>query len=165
MTSNIKPTDTFSIKVGGKTIATFKQIKVTLPDRAIQVVYRADTSGTTNNFCQYMKGAVNPDWVINDAFQSCVPGGVTKFGSRFVGQPQNNNQANYIADTNGAIGYAEVAYVTDPTRAAKVFAQQIFAMPLEPLWRRLHPGTTRTLLVAFKTKKDSLHSTGSRQQT
>jgi ABC-type phosphate transport system substrate-binding protein len=119
MTSNVKPTDTFSIKVGGKTIATFKQIKVTLPDRAIQVVYRADTSGTTNNFCQYLKGAVNPDWAINDAYQSCVPGGVTKFGSRFVGQPQNNNQANYIADTNGSIGYAEVAYVTDPTRAAK----------------------------------------------
>ncbi len=119
MTSNVKATNTFSIKVGGKTIATYAQASVTLPDLAIQVVYRADTSGTTNNFCQYMKGAVNPDWAINDAFQSCVPGGVTKYGSRFVGQPQSNNQANYIADTNGAIGYAEVAYVTDSTRAAK----------------------------------------------
>ena len=119
MTSPIKPNDTFSIKVGGKTVATFKQIPVTLPDRAIQVVYRADPSGTTNNFCQYMKNAINPDWAINDAFTSCIPGGVARLGSRFVGQPQNNNQANYIADTNGAIGYAEVAYITDPLRAAK----------------------------------------------
>lgn len=119
MTSTVKPKDTFSIKIGGKTVATFKQVAVKLPDRPIIVVYRADTSGTTNNFCQYMRNAVNPDWAINDAFTSCIPGGVQRFGSRFVGQPQNNNQANYIADTNGAVGYAEVAYVTDPTRAAK----------------------------------------------
>jgi len=119
MTSNVKSKDKYSIKVGGKTIATYSQISVTLPDTAIQVVYRADTSGTTNNFCQYMAGASNPDWKINDAFQSCVPGGVTAYGSRFVGQPQSNNQANYIASTNGAIGYGEVSYYTDPTRAAQ----------------------------------------------
>lgn len=119
MSTAVKPTDTFSIKVGGKTVATYKQVPVTLPDRAIQVVYRADPSGTTNNFCQWMKNAINTDWVINDAFTSCIPGGVARLGSRFVGQPQNNNQANYIADTNGAIGYAEVAYITDPLRASK----------------------------------------------
>jgi ABC-type phosphate transport system substrate-binding protein len=119
MTSSVRSKDKFSIKVGGKTIATFSQIEATLPDKAIQVVYRSDTSGTTNNFCQYMAGATNPDWKINDAFQSCVPGGVTAYGSRFVGQPQSNNQANYIASTNGAIGYGEVSYYTDPTRAAQ----------------------------------------------
>ncbi len=118
MSSTVKSTDTFSIKVGGKTIATYAQVSVTLPDTAIQVVYRADTSGTTNNFCQYMAGASNPDWKINDAFQSCVPGGITAYGSRFVGQPQSNNQANYIANTNGAIGYGEVSYFIDPSRAA-----------------------------------------------
>ncbi|MBJ7398447.1 MAG: substrate-binding domain-containing protein, partial [Ilumatobacteraceae bacterium] len=118
MSSAVKSTDTFSIKVGGKTIATYAQVSVTLPDTAIQVVYRADTSGTTNNFCQYMAGASNPDWKINDAFQSCVPGGITAYGSRFVGQPQSNNQANYIANTNGAIGYGEVSYFIDPSRAA-----------------------------------------------
>jgi phosphate transport system substrate-binding protein len=118
MASPVNPKDTFSIKVGGKTIATYKQVSVTLPDKPIQVVYRADTSGTTNNFCQYMAGASNPDWKVNDAFQSCVPGGITAYGSRFVGQPQSNNQANYIANTNGSIGYGEVSYFTDPSRAA-----------------------------------------------
>ncbi|MEY3582718.1 MAG: hypothetical protein RLZ02_1671 [Actinomycetota bacterium] len=119
MTSNVNLKDTYSIKVGGKTIATYKQVSVKLPNKPIQVVYRADTSGTTNNFCQYMAGASNPAWKINDAFQSCVPGGITAYGSRFVGQPQSNNQANYIADTNGSIGYGEVSYYTDPSRAAK----------------------------------------------
>ena len=119
MTGTVKAKDKYSIKIGGKTIATYSQIEVKLPDTAIQVVYRSDGSGTTNNFCQYMAGASNPDWKINDAFQSCVPGGVAAYGSRFVGQPQSNNQANYIASTNGAIGYGEVSYYTDPTRAAQ----------------------------------------------
>ena len=119
MTFPVKAKDSFSVKVGGKTVAQYKQATVTLPDKAIQVVYRADTSGTTNNFCQYMKGAVNSDWAINDAYQSCVPGGVTKYGSRFVGQPQNANQANYIANTNGAIGYLDVADASDPTRVGQ----------------------------------------------
>ena len=119
MTSKVNLKDTYSIKVGGKTIATYKQVSIKLPNKPIQVVYRADTSGTTNNFCQYMAGASNPAWKINDAFQSCVPGGITAYGSRFVGQPQSNNQANYIANTNGSIGYGEVSYYTDPSRAAK----------------------------------------------
>jgi ABC-type phosphate transport system substrate-binding protein len=119
MTSTVNLKNTYSIKVGGKTIATYKQVSIKLPNKPIQVVYRADTSGTTNNFCQYMAGASNPAWKINDAFQSCVPGGITAYGSRFVGQPQSNNQANYIANTNGSIGYGEVSYYTDPSRAAK----------------------------------------------
>lgn len=119
MTATVKPKDTFSIKLGGKTVATYKQTEVTMPNKAIIVVYRADTSGTTNNFCQYMRGAVNTDWKINDAFGSCVPDGIARFGSRFVGQPQSNNLSNYLADTNGSIGYTEVSYVTDATRAAK----------------------------------------------
>jgi ABC-type phosphate transport system substrate-binding protein len=113
-------TATYSVKVGGKTVASFKKAKdVKLPDRPIQVVYRADTSGTTNNFCQYMKGAVNSLWNVNDAFANCVPGGVAQFGSRFVGQPQSNNLSNYVASTNGTITYTEVAYITDPSRAAQ----------------------------------------------
>ena len=111
---------TYNVTVGGKTVASFKKAKdVTLPDKPIQVVYRADTSGTTNNFCQFMKGAINSLWSVNDAFASCVPGGVAQFGSRFVGQPQSNNLSNYVASTNGTITYTEVSYITDPTRAAQ----------------------------------------------
>jgi ABC-type phosphate transport system substrate-binding protein len=119
MTSPVQLKHEYAIRVGGKDVATFKKVDVKLPNKPIIVVYRADTSGTTNNFCQYMKGFVNTAWNINDAFQNCVPGGISRFGSRFVGQPQSNNLSNYTADTNGAITYTEVAYITDATRAAK----------------------------------------------
>ena len=119
MTFAVKAKDSFSVKVGGKTIAQYKQATVSLPNKSIQVVHRADTSGTTNNFCQYMKGAVNSDWAINDAFQNCVPGGTTRFGSRFVGQPQNAGVGNYVARTNGTISYLDVADAADPTRVAQ----------------------------------------------
>ena len=58
----------------------------------------------------------------NDAFTSCVPGGsakVASFGSRFQGQSGSANVSNYVADNSGSIGYTEVSFVTDATRAAK----------------------------------------------
>ncbi|MGA1111199.1 MAG: substrate-binding domain-containing protein, partial [Ilumatobacteraceae bacterium] len=111
-----------SVKLGGKEIAVFQEAKVTMPSKDITVVYRSDGSGTTNNFCNFMKNAANSDWAVNDAFTSCVPGGSAKvatFGSRFQGQSGSANVSNYIADTSGTIGYTEVSFVTDATRAAK----------------------------------------------
>ncbi|MGA0821092.1 MAG: substrate-binding domain-containing protein, partial [Ilumatobacteraceae bacterium] len=111
-----------SVKLGGKEIAVFQEAKVTMPSKDITVVYRSDGSGTTNNFCNFMKNAANSDWAVNDAFTSCVPGGSAKvatFGSRFQGQSGSANVSNYIADNSGTIGYTEVSFVTDATRAAK----------------------------------------------
>ncbi|NCW83915.1 MAG: hypothetical protein EBV75_04235 [Acidimicrobiia bacterium] len=42
-----------------------------------------------------------------------------KGGSAFQGQSGSANVSNYISDTNGSIGYTEVSFVTDATRAAK----------------------------------------------
>lgn len=109
----------YQVKVAGKEVAKYKVIEVKFPDRPIVVVYRQDPSGTTNNFCLFMKSAVNPGWTQNDNFGSCVPGGITQFGSRYQGQNTSTNLSNYIADTNGTIGYTEVSYVTDASRAAK----------------------------------------------
>lgn len=112
----------YSVRLAGKEIAVFAETKVTMPDKAIVVVYRSDGSGTTNNFCNFMKNAANTDWAVNDAFTSCVPGGsakVASFGSRFQGQSGSANVSNYVADNSGSIGYTEVSFVTDATRAAK----------------------------------------------
>jgi ABC-type phosphate transport system substrate-binding protein len=111
-----------SVKLGGKEIAVFEEVKVTMPDKPIVVVYRSDGSGTTNNFCSYLKQAANTDWAVNNAFTSCIPGGSAKiasYGSRFQGQNGSANVSNYISDNSGTIGYTEVAFVTDATRAAK----------------------------------------------
>ena len=112
----------YAIKLAGKEIAVFSETTVSMPDKDITVVYRSDGSGTTNNFCNFMRNAANSDWVTNDAFTSCIPGGsarVASLGSRFQGQSGSANVSNYVADNSGSIGYTEVSFVTDATRAAK----------------------------------------------
>jgi ABC-type phosphate transport system substrate-binding protein len=113
---------TYEVKVNGKTIAKYKRVNVTLPDRNITVVYRSDGSGTTNNFTNFLREYANNAWTTNDSFTTAIPGGSSKvasFGSRFQGQSGSANVSNYIADNNGTIGYTEVSFVTDSARAAK----------------------------------------------
>jgi len=113
---------TYEVKVNGKTIAKYTRVNVTLPDKEITVVYRSDGSGTTNNFTNFMKNYSNQSWTTNDSFATAIPGGSSKissYGSRFQGQSGSANVSNYIADNNGTIGYTEVSFVVDPTRAAK----------------------------------------------
>lgn len=112
----------YSVKLDGKEIGKFKRVEVTMPSKSITVVYRSDGSGTTNNFCNFLKNGTNPDWAVNDAFTSCIPGGsaqVASFGSLYQGQSGSANVSNYIADNSGSIGYTEVSFVTDAARAAK----------------------------------------------
>ena len=112
----------YSVNLAGKEIAVFSESTVSMPDKDITVVYRSDGSGTTNNFCNFMRNAANSDWITTDAFTSCIPGGsakVASYGARFQGQSGSANVSNYVADNSGSIGYAEVSFVTDATRAAK----------------------------------------------
>ena len=77
--------------------------KVTLPDLAIAVVHRADGSGTTFNFTNYL-AKVSPDWEskIGEAPSVEWPVG--------IGAKGNDGVANNVAGTKGAIGYVEYAY-------------------------------------------------------
>jgi phosphate transport system substrate-binding protein len=112
----------YSVRVSGKEVANFAQTTVTLPNKDIIVVYRQDPSGTSNNFCNFIRQVANTDWVQNDTFTSCIPGGSSKvasYGSRYQGQSGSAPLSNYVADTNGSIGYTEVSFVLDPARAAK----------------------------------------------
>ena len=112
----------YSVRLNGKELAKFREVDVKMPDKDITVVYRSDGSGTTNNFCNFMRNAANIDWAVNNSFTSCIPGGsarVASLGSRFQGQSGSANVSNYVADNSGSIGYTEVSFVTDATRAAK----------------------------------------------
>jgi phosphate transport system substrate-binding protein len=77
--------------------------KVALPDLAIAVVHRADGSGTTFNFTNYLS-KVSPDWEskIGEAPSVEWPVG--------IGAKGNDGVANNVAGTKGAIGYVEYAY-------------------------------------------------------
>lgn len=114
----------YTVKVDGKEVAKFAQSTPTLPAKAITVVYRSDGSGTTNNFIKPLN-AYSTTWTINDSFTTAIPGGATAvagFGAAFQGQSGSANVSNAIADTNGSIGYTEISFVTDATRAAKGMA-------------------------------------------
>jgi phosphate transport system substrate-binding protein len=77
--------------------------KVALPDLAIAVIHRADGSGTTFNFTDYLS-KVSPDW------QSKIGESTSVEWPVGIGAKGNDGVANNVAGTNGAIGYVEYAY-------------------------------------------------------
>jgi phosphate transport system substrate-binding protein len=83
-------------------VALNKGIK--LPEQAIVVVHRADGSGTTFNFTDYLS-KISPEWKSKIGADTAVewPVGVGAKGSEGV--------ANTVKQTVGAIGYNEYAYV------------------------------------------------------
>lgn len=74
-----------------------------LPSEAIQTVHRSDSSGTTNAFTSYLT-AVSKDWEAGPGKGKEVkwPGG--------VGGKGNDGVAAVVKQTEGAIGYVELAY-------------------------------------------------------
>jgi phosphate transport system substrate-binding protein len=77
--------------------------KASLPDLAIAVVHRADGSGTTYNFTNYLS-KVSSDWNSAIGVATSVEWPVG------IGAKGNDGVANHVAGTNGAIGYVEYAY-------------------------------------------------------
>jgi phosphate transport system substrate-binding protein len=76
---------------------------VTLPKQAIAVVHRADGSGTTFNFTNYLS-KVSPDW------KSKVGEGTAVDWPVGIGARNNDGVASNVGQTKGAIGYVEYAY-------------------------------------------------------
>jgi len=91
---------------------------VRLPNLPIVVFYRSDSSGTTENFVNYVKAVTPTIWTrsTSGVFSSAFPGTLPTNGS-FQGAPQNTGVANGVADRNGAITYAEVSFIDE--RAAE----------------------------------------------
>jgi phosphate transport system substrate-binding protein len=77
--------------------------KLNLPSAAIAVVHRADGSGTTFNFSDYLS-KVSPDW------KSKVGEGTTVEWPVGVGAKGNEGVSGNIGQTKNAIGYVEYAY-------------------------------------------------------
>jgi phosphate transport system substrate-binding protein len=76
---------------------------VKLPSTEIVPVHRSDNSGTTYNFTEYLS-SVSKEWKSNVGKGVAVSwkGGIAGRGSSGV--------AAQVANTNGAIGYADIAY-------------------------------------------------------
>ena len=76
-----------------------------LPALPIRVIYRADGSGTTFNFVNYLS-KMSPEWKTKIGEGTTVrwPGG---FGGK-----GNEGVAAYVKQIKGAIGYVELSYAT-----------------------------------------------------
>ncbi len=74
-----------------------------LPNQNIVVVHRADGSGTTWIFTNYL-AKVSPEWKTNVGNDKAVKWPVG------IGGKGNEGVAAYVSRTNGAIGYVEFAY-------------------------------------------------------
>jgi phosphate transport system substrate-binding protein len=87
---------------------------VTLPDKDIVVVHRSDGSGTTFIFTDYLSN-VSPDWkaTVGNATSVQWPVG--------LGGKGNEGVSGTLGQTDGAIGYVELAYaVTNKLAYAKM---------------------------------------------
>ncbi len=79
---------------------------VSLPDEDIRVVHRSDSSGTSYIFTGYLS-AVSPDWK-SQVGQDKAPEWPTGIGAE-----GNDGVAAAIQQTDGAIGYNELAYALE----------------------------------------------------
>jgi phosphate transport system substrate-binding protein len=77
--------------------------KATIPDLKITVAHRADNSGTTYNFTDYLS-TVSPQW------QSKVGRGINVGWPTGTGANGNSGVAGVVANTTGAIGYTDTAF-------------------------------------------------------
>jgi phosphate transport system substrate-binding protein len=76
---------------------------VSLPDKTITPVYRSDSSGTSYNFTSYLNTA-SKQW------RSQVGHGTTVNWPAGVGARGSSGVSGVISRTEGAIGYADIAY-------------------------------------------------------
>jgi len=76
-----------------------------LPALPIRVIYRADGSGTTFNFVNYLS-KVSPEWK-----QKIGEGTTVRWPGGFGGKG-NEGVAAYVKQIKGAIGYVELSYAT-----------------------------------------------------
>ena len=106
---------------------TLEATAVKLPATPITVYYRKETSGTTNNFANYLNKSQPTIWTkaTNDAFTSAFPGTVPTDGS-FSAQQGNDGVANGVMNKDGGIGYAEVSFINERQSAGKgIYAAKV----------------------------------------
>ncbi|MBX9628507.1 MAG: phosphate ABC transporter substrate-binding protein PstS [Gemmataceae bacterium] len=87
---------------------------VALPDRDIQPVYRADASGTSFVFADYLTK-------VDGEFRKTVGVSTAPKWPDTVGirKPKSDGVAGYVEQTPGTIGYIELTYVLDKPGALK----------------------------------------------
>ena len=88
----------------------------TLPNKPIKVVYRSDSSGTSENFTNYLSKSAASVWpkAKNKVFKDAFPGDINAISNlgRVVGAASSTGVAQLAGKTAYSITYAEVNYAT-----------------------------------------------------
>lgn len=93
---------------------------VSLPATPITVYHRKETSGTTNNFLNFLNKTVPAVWTTAAADAFGVPSGSIPTDGSFVGAQGNDGVANGVMNKDGGIGYAEVSFVNERQTVGKL---------------------------------------------
>jgi len=87
-----------------------------LPNKPIKVIYRSDSSGTTENFTNYLNKSASTVWTKakNKVFKDGFPGNINDTANlgRVVGAASSTGVAQLSGKTPYSITYAEVNYAT-----------------------------------------------------
>ena len=88
----------------------------TLPNQTIKVIYRSDSSGTTENFTNYLAKSAPSVWTKakNKVFKDSFPGNINDMSNlgRVVGAASSTGVAQLAGKTPYSITYAEVNYAS-----------------------------------------------------
>jgi len=91
-----------------------KNIRYTLPNKPIKVIYRSDSSGTSNNFTTYLNGVAKSIWTKagNNVFSTAFPGDINAKDNigRIVSASGSQGVASLAAKTKYSITYAEKSF-------------------------------------------------------
>ena len=82
----------------------------TLPDQAITVVHRSDSSGTTGNFTKFLEKAAGPD---ASAVWTLGTDSTVEWPADTQAAEGNGGVASLISSTVGSIGYVDLSDATD----------------------------------------------------
>lgn len=93
---------------------TINKVKPKLPNKQILVVYRSDSSGTTQVFTEYLWATNAKIWnkLPNKSFTQAFPKSSIPLGT-FTSAAGTNLLASVVSRTDGAIGYMESSFATN----------------------------------------------------
>ena len=83
---------------------------VELPDQAITVVHRSDSSGTTSNFTKFLDASVGAD---NGGIWTLGADSTVEWDPNTQAGEGNSGVAQIVQSTTGAIGYVDLSDATD----------------------------------------------------
>jgi phosphate transport system substrate-binding protein len=118
---NVKKTVPVLDETGKPVVASYttKTVNIDLPTQEITVWYRSESSGTSENFTKWLKGAnaLNPDQKVwpkagNSTFANATPTSIASFFN-FQGASGSAAVAAGVAGKVGAITYSELSFATD----------------------------------------------------